>query len=446
MTVDLSAYMDWVVSRNPGEAGFHQAVHEMARIAVPYVNDNPVLEEIRALERLTEPDRTVSFRVTWETDGGEVRVNRGFRVQFNNAIGPYRGGIRFHPSVNQNVLKRLGFEQVFKNSLTGLAMGGAKGGADFDPKGCSRHEIMRFCQNFALQLGRHIGADRDIPTGDIGVGAREIGYMAGQYKRITGLFDGVSTGAGLEFGGAPTRSEATGHGAVYFLEHMMNHKDDGIDGKTAVISGSGAVALHAAEKLLHRGGRPITLSDSGGFIHDPDGFTQEKIDWVKRHKARRGARISAYVAEFGGAFHAGRRPWGVPCEIALPCATQDELSGAEADILLGNGCAAVCEGANMPCDAGAVGAFRSARILYAPGKAANAGGVGMSGLGMSQGSAGLHRSEDDRGAALERIMADIHGACVAQGAEPDGHVDYTRGANIVGFRKVADAMLAFGVV
>jgi len=445
-SINLSDFMDWVVSRNPAEEVFHQAVHEVAETVIPFINDNPVYAKIKVLERMAEPDRTISFRVTWADDEGKVHVNRGYRVQFNNSIGPYKGGIRFHPTVNQGILKFLGFEQVFKNSLTGLPMGGGKGGADFDPKGRSQHEIMRFCQSFMTELYRHIGADTDVPAGDIGVGGREIGYMFGQYKRITNQFTGVLTGKGLEYGGSLMRPEATGYGAVYFLENMLHHKGDEIEGKTAVISGSGNVATHAAEKIMHRGGKPVTMSDSGGFIHDPDGFNEEKIDWIKRHKSQRGARISAYVDEFGGTYHEGQRPWGVPCEIAMPCATQNEMNGDEARTLLSNGCMAVSEGANMPCDLDAISAFQAAQILYAPGKAANAGGVGMSGLEMSQNSARLHRSEDDLRQALKKIMSDIHAACVSQGTVSGDHVDYVRGANIAGFKKVADAMLAFGVV
>ncbi|MFV0476029.1 MAG: NADP-specific glutamate dehydrogenase [Pikeienuella sp.] len=446
MAINPGDFMDWVVSRNPGETEFHQAVHEVAETVIPFINDNPVYEKIKVLERMAEPDRIISFRVAWADDNGEVQVNRGYRVQFNNSIGPYKGGIRFHPSVNQGVLKFLGFEQTFKNSLTGLPMGGGKGGADFDPKGRSQHEIMRFCQSFMTELYRHIGANIDVPAGDIGVGAREIGYMFGQFKRVTNSFEGVLTGKGMEYGGSLMRPEATGYGAVYFLENMLHHIGDEIDGKTAAISGSGNVATHAAEKILHRGGKPVTMSDSGGFIHDPDGFTQEKIDWIKELKKQRGARISAYADKFGGTYHEGKRPWGVPCQLALPCATQNEMNGAEAETLLANGCIAVSEGANMPCEAEAIEAFHAARILYAPGKASNAGGVGMSGLEMSQNSARLHRTEEDLRAALKKIMADIHAACVAQGGGKDGHVDYVKGANIAGFKKVADAMLAFGVV
>ncbi len=448
--LDLDDFTNWVIARNPGEEVFHQAVHDVACSVVPCINANPDYAEAKILHRMAEPDRIVTFRVAWADDHRQVHVNRGYRVQTNNSIGPYKGGLRFHPTVNQGVLKFLGFEQTFKNSLTGLPMGGAKGGADFDPKGRSRHEIMSFCQSFMTELYRHIGPDVDVPAGDIGVGAREIGYLFGAYKRLTGSFEGVLTGKALEYGGSLMRPEATGYGAVYFLEAMLHQRDDCIEGKTAVISGAGNVATHAAEKLCHRGGKPVTLSDSGGFIHDPDGITEEKIAWVKAHKRTRGNRISAYCERFPGAsFHEGRMPWGVPCDLALPCATQNELDGDAAGTLLENGCIAVCEGANMPCTADAVRALQEARIAYAPGKASNAGGVAMSGLEMSQNSARLHRTEEDLRQALRRIMEDIHAACVEHGREEGrgegGRVDYVKGANIAGFRKVADAMLAFGV-
>lgn len=443
--LNISDFMDWVVARNPGEEVFHQAVHEVAEVIIPYIKDNHRYLDTKILHRMTEPDRAISFRVTWQADDNEIHVNRGYRVQFNNSIGPYKGGIRFHPTVNQGVLKFLGFEQVFKNSLTGLPMGGGKGGADFDPKGRSPGEVMRFCQSFMTELYRHVGADIDVPAGDIGVGGREIGYMFGQFKRITNSFEGVLTGKGIEFGGSLMRPEATGYGAVYFLENMLHHRQNSIEGKTAVISGSGNVATHAAEKILHRGGKPLTLSDSGGYIYDPEGMTQQKIDWVKKHKARRGARISDYISEFGGSFHEGERPWAVPCDLALPCATQNELNVAEAKALISNGCIAVSEGANMPCTTEAIAAFQAAKVLYAPGKASNAGGVGMSGLEMSQNSARLHRDEEDLREALMKIMSDIHEACVEEG-DHGGYVDYVRGANVAGFKKVASAMVAFGVV
>ena len=356
--------MDWIASCNPGETEFHQAVYEVAKSVIPFIQEHPVYAKIKVLERMAEPDRVISFRVVWADDNNELHVNRGYRVQFNNSIGPYKGGIRFHPSVNQSVLKFLGFEQTFKNSLTGLPMGGGKGGADFDPKGRSQHEIMKFCQSFMTELYRHIGATIDVPAGDIGVGAREIGYMFGQYKRLTNAFEGVLTGKGLEYGGSLLRPEATGYGAVYFLEDMLGHRGDAIEGKRAAISGSGNVASHAAEAILHSGGKPVTLSDSSGFVHDPDGITQEKLDWVKEHKKQRGNRIAAYTDEFPGAqFHPDARPWGVPCEVALPCATQNELSADDARQLLDNGCVGVSEGANMPCSADAVDAFPGSQDL-----------------------------------------------------------------------------------
>lgn len=445
--LNLNDFMNWVVERNPGETEFHQAVFEVAETVVPYINANPDYADAKILQRMAEPDRMIGFRVTWSDDNGEVQINRGYRIQFNNSIGPYKGGIRFHPSVNQSVLKFLGFEQTLKNSLTGLPMGGAKGGADFDPKGRSQHEIMSFCQAFMTELYRHIGADTDVPAGDIGVGAREIGYMFGAYKRMTNRFEGVLTGKALEYGGSLMRPEATGYGAVHFLEDMLSHRKDRIEGKVAVISGSGNVATHAAEQICNHGGKVLTLSDSDGFIYDPAGITEEKIDWIKTHKKRRGNRIAAYADHFRGAtFYAGRMPWGVPCDVAMPCATQNEVDLANAKTLLANGCTAVVEGANMPCTVEAVHAFQTARIAYAPGKASNAGGVAVSGLEMSQNSSRIHRTEEDLRNALRKIMDDIHAACVRYGAGEGDYVDYVKGANIAGFKKVADAMLAFGVV
>jgi glutamate dehydrogenase (NADP+) len=390
----------------------------------------------------------VYFRVVWEDDNNNIRVQRGWRVQNNNAIGPYKGGIRFHPTVTESVLKFLAFEQTFKNALTGLPMGGGKGGANFNPKGKSDSEVMRFCQSFMTELYRHIGADTDVPAGDIGVGGREIGYMFGQYKRITNEFTGVLTGKGLEYGGSLIRTEATGYGAVYFLQNMLTHLGDGVEGKTAVISGSGNVATHAAEKILQLGGKVLTLSDSEGFVHDPDGITQDKVDWVKTHKTKRRGRIADYAQEFTGAtFHAGQRPWSVPCDIALPCATQNELNGKEAEMLVANGCMAVSEGANMPTDLDGVHVFKKAQILYAPGKAANAGGVAVSGLEMSQNSARISWKEAELQQLLKDIMSGIHERCAEYGGRAGtNHIDYVRGANIAGFKKVADAMLAYGVV
>lgn len=446
VTDDLDTFMDWVTGRSPNEPEFHQAVHEVAATILPFVNANPDYKKTCVLERLTEPDRVLSFRVTWEDDNGEMHVNRGYRVQFSNAIGPYKGGIRFHPSVTLSVLKFLGFEQIFKNSLTGLPMGGGKGGADFDPKGRSDREIMRFCQAFMTNLYNFIGADRDVPAGDIGVGSREIGYMFGTYKHLTHSFSGVLTGKGMEYGGSLMRPEATGYGAVYFLENMLNAQQDELAGKVAVISGSGNVATHAAEKVLQRDGRVVTLSDSGGFIYDADGLNAEKLEWVKAHKSRPGARISDYVGKFPSAeFHANARPWSVPCNVALPCATQNELDENDAKNLVDNGCIAVSEGANMPTTDAGVKVLQGARVLYAPGKAANAGGVAMSGLEMSQNSARLHRTREELRLSLKKIMEDIHNACLQHGSGEGGYVDYVKGANIAGFKKVADAMMAFGV-
>jgi len=392
--VDLDGFIDGVKRRNPGQPEFVQAVTEVAQDIFEFIADKEDYHRYQILRRIAEPDRVISFRVVWEDDNNNIRVQRGWRVQNNNAIGPYKGGIRFHPSVNESVLKFLAFEQTFKNALTGLPMGGGKGGANFNPKGKSIHEIMRFCQSFMTELYRHIGADVDVPAGDIGVGAREIGYMFGQYKRIVNTWEGVLTGKGLEYGGSLIRTEATGYGCVYFLENMLKTRGEEVAGKQVVVSGSGNVATHAAEKVVQLGGKVLTLSDSEGFVHDPEGITQEKIDWVKAHKTKRRGRISDYAKEFTGAtFHAGKRPWGVPCDVALPCATQNELLGDDARTLVANGCIAVSEGANMPTDLDGVHAFKDARILYAPGKAANAGGVAVSGLEMSQNSARISWKE-----------------------------------------------------
>jgi glutamate dehydrogenase (NADP+) len=446
--VDLEGFIKGVERRNPGQPEFVQAVHEVAHDIFDFIQDKPLYHEYQILRRIAEPDRVVSFRVCWEDDKGNIRVQRGWRVQNNNSIGPYKGGIRFHPSVTESVLKFLAFEQTFKNSLTGLPMGGGKGGATFNPKGKSDHEVMRFCQSFMTELYRHVGADIDVPAGDIGVGAREIGYMFGQYKRITNEFTGVLTGKGLEYGGSLIRTEATGYGAVYFLQNMLEAKGNSVAGKTAVISGSGNVATHAAEKIVQLGGKVLTLSDSEGFIHDPHGISQEKIDWVKAHKTKRRGRISDYVKEYKSASFtgSGARPWGVTCDVALPCATQNELNGADAEMLVKNGCIAVAEGANMPTNLDGIAAFKKARILYAPGKAANAGGVAVSGLEMSQNSERRSWKEAELQQLLKDIMQGIHSRCLEYGKESGGYVDYVRGANIAGFKKVADAMLAYGVV
>jgi glutamate dehydrogenase (NADP+) len=446
--VDINQFIEGVKKRNPGQPEFVQAVQEVAEDVFDYIKDKEKYHEYQILRRMAEPDRVISFRVCWEDDNNNIRVQRGWRVQNNNAIGPYKGGIRFHPSVTESVLKFLAFEQTFKNSLTGLPMGGGKGGANFNPRGKSDHEVMRFCQSFMTELYRHVGADIDVPAGDIGVGAREIGFMFGQYKRITNEFTGVLTGKGLEFGGSLIRTEATGYGAVYFLQNMLKHAGNSVEGKTCVVSGSGNVATHAVEKINHLGGKVLTLSDSSGFIHDPDGIDADKLAFVKDLKGRRRGRIEEYTAEYKGAtFHEGQRPWSVICDLAMPCATQNELNGDDARTLVGNGCIAVAEGANMPTDLEGVHVFKDAKILFAPGKAANAGGVAVSGLEMSQNSARISWKEEELQKLLLDIMQGIHDSCVEYGGnDSDKHIDYVRGANIAGFVKVADAMLAYGVV
>jgi|TARA_R100001244_G_scaffold71741_2_gene57999 glutamate dehydrogenase (NADP+) len=445
--VDFPTFMEGVKKRNPGQPEFVQAVQEVAMDIFDFIEDKEAYHSAQILRRIAEPDRVVSFRVCWEDDNHCIRVQRGFRIQNNNAIGPYKGGIRFHPSVTESVLKFLAFEQTFKNALTGLPMGGGKGGANFNPKGKSDAEVMRFCQSFMTELYRHIGPDTDVPAGDIGVGGREIGYMFGQYKRITNRWEGVLTGKGLEYGGSQMRPEATGYGAVYFMENMLKHRNDAIAGKTAVISGSGNVATHAAEQITKQGGKVLTLSDSGGFIHDPDGIDQEKIDWVKHHKTHTRGRISDYTDHYTGAtFHEGKRPWSVPCDLALPCATQNELNEEEAKELVDNGVIAVSEGANMPTTLEGVHVFHDAKIMYGPGKAANAGGVAVSGLEMSQNAERISWNHERLGEMLTDLMEGIHGKCVEYGDQGDGYVDYVKGANIAGFKKVADAMLAYGVV
>ena len=443
-TTDLDRFMEGVRNRNPGETEFHQAVWEVAGSIIPWLQDKPIYQEMQILERMSEPDRVVIFRVCWEDDNGNIRVNRGYRVQFNNSIGPYKGGIRFHPTVTLSVLKFLGFEQTFKNSLTGLPMGGGKGGADFNPKGKSDNEMMRFCQSFVNELYRHIGEDTDVPAGDIGVGAREIGYMFGQYKRITNRFVGVLTGKGMEFGGSLIRTEATGYGTVYMMNNMLEHAGKSMEGKKVVISGSGNVATYACEKATQLGAKVMTLSDSSGFIHVPDGIDAEKLAFVINLKTMKRGRISEAAEEFGCEFHEGR-PWKVPCDIALPCATQNEVSGDDAELLVKNGCMGVAEGANMPTEADGIEHYLDAKILFAPSKAANAGGVAVSGLEMSQNSARISWKEEELQDLLRNIMKSIHDNCVKYGDE-GGYVNYLRGANTAGFAKVADAMIAYGVV
>ena len=446
---DLDTFIKGVEKRNPGQDEFVQAVTEVARDVYCFIADNREYQDAQIMRRIAEPDRVVSFRVCWEDDDQNIRVERGWRVQNNNAIGPYKGGIRFDESVTESVLKFLAFEQTFKNSLTGLPMGGGKGGSNFNPKGKSDAEVMRFCQSFMTELYRHIGPETDVPAGDMGVGAREIGYMFGQYKRITGRFEGVLTGKGLAYGGSQLRPEATGYGAVYFLENMLKHRDDGLEGKTVVISGAGNVAVHAAEQAIEKGAKVLTLSDSDGFVHDEDGFDQDKIDWVKDLKMNRRGRISEYADEFSSAeYHDGDTPWSVPCDVAMPCATQNELNKKAAKTLVDNGVMAVSEGANMPTTLDGVKVFQKAKIMYAPGKAANAGGVAVSGLEMSQNSERISWDTSKLSCLLNDIMCDIHDKCVEYGGgdEDKGYVNYVKGANIAGFRKVADAMLAFGVI
>ncbi len=443
---EVDQFMQGLIKRNPHEPEFHQAVQEVTESVMSLILDNQKYQDAQILERMTEPDRIVIFRVTWEADDGTVRANRAWRVQFNNAIGPYKGGLRFHPSVTQSILKFLGFEQVFKNSLTGLPMGGAKGGANFNPRGKSRSEVMRFCQSLMIELHRHIGEDTDVPAGDIGVGSREISFLFGQYKRLANRFVGTLTGKGLEFGGSAGRKEATGYGCVYFCENMFEHRGDSMVGKTVAVSGSGNVAIYAIEKSLTMGAKVVTASDSSGFIHDPNGIDQEKLAYLKDLKEERRGRIHEYAEKYPEAtFHAGERPWNVPVDIALPCATQNEISEKDAHALVQNGVLAVSEGANMPSVAEAVTIFREAKILYGPGKAANAGGVAVSGLEQSQNALRLSWSRQEVDARLQGIMHDIHHKCLEHGSD-NGYVDYVKGSNVAGFIKVADAMLAYGVV
>lgn len=436
--------MNEVASKNGGETEFLQAVEEVAEVIIPFLEDNPKYNNKMLLERMVEPERVLMFRVPWLDDNGNTQVNRGYRVEFNSAIGPYKGGLRFHPSVNLSILKFLGFEQVFKNSLTTLPMGGGKGGSDFNPKGKSDNEVMKFCQSFMTELCRHIGPNTDVPAGDIGVGGREIGYMFGQYKRIRNEFTGVLTGKGMTWGGSSIRPEATGYGNVYFAQNMLAVKGDSFSGKTVAISGSGNVAQYACEKATELGGIVVTLSDSSGFIYDADGIDAEKLAFVMELKNVKRGRIKEYADKYGCEFHEGR-PWGVNCDIVLPCATQNELNEEEARTLVSNGCMCVSEGANMPTTPEAIAVFQEAKILFAPGKASNAGGVATSGLEMSQNSLRMNWTRQEVDAKLKQIMKDIHTSCVEYGTEGD-HVDYVKGANIAGFVKVADAMLDQGVV
>ncbi|WP_114790541.1 NADP-specific glutamate dehydrogenase [Niabella yanshanensis] len=446
MNQSTNRFLDLVSKRNAGEPEFLQAVTEVAESLIPYIASQPRYKNSKILERIAEPERVVIFRVAWLDDKGEVQVNRGFRVQMNSAIGPYKGGLRFHPTVTLSVLKFLAFEQVFKNSLTGLPMGGGKGGSDFDPKGKSENEIMKFCQSFMTELYRHVGDDVDIPAGDIGVGKREIGYLFGQYKRITGTFNGVLTGKAFEWGGSLIRPEATGYGLVYFVEEMLKDREETLVGKKVLISGSGNVAQFAAEKCINHGAKVLTMSDSEGFIYDPLGIDLEKLEFIKELKNERRGRIKAYADHFGCEYHAGEKPWKIKCDIALPNATQNELALADAEMLINNGCYCVAEGANMPCTPEAVAAFNNARVLYAPGKAANAGGVAVSGLEMSQNSLRYSWGREKVDHKLKAIMTDIHHICVKYGKDEQGHINYEKGANVGGFVKVAEAMLSQGVV
>jgi len=439
--------MAGLVRRNPGETEFHQAVNEVVESVMPVVMARPDLQHAQILERMTEPDRIIIFRVTWVDDDDNFRVNRAWRVQFNNSIGPYKGGLRFHPTVNQSILKFLGFEQTFKNSLTGLPMGGAKGGSNFNPKGKSDGEIMRFCYSLMIELQRHIGDKTDVPAGDIGVGAREISFLFGQYKRLNNKFAGILTGKGLSFGGSLGRTEATGYGTVYFTENMLKHVGDTMKGKVCSVSGSGNVAIYTIQKLNEMGAKVVTASDSNGFIHDPDGITPEKWAWLRELKDVRRGRISEYAEHFDSAeYYPNTRPWGVPVDIAFACATQNELDLDDAKLLLKNGVMAVAEGANMPTTRDATHAFLDAKILFGPGKAANAGGVAVSGLEMSQNSLRISWSHEEVDTKLRDIMKNIHATCVTHATDSDGWVNYVDGANIGGFMKVAEAMLGYGAV
>ena len=446
MEAKIQAFIDSVKVRNGNEPEFIQAVSEVAETVLPFIENNPKYNNVMLLERMVEPERVIMFRVPWLDDKGDVQVNRGFRIEMNSAIGPYKGGLRFHPSVNLGILKFLAFEQVFKNSLTTLPMGGGKGGSDFNPKGKSDNEVMRFCQSFMSELFRHIGPNTDVPAGDIGVGGREIGFMFGQYKRLRNEFTGVLTGKGAAWGGSLIRPEATGYGNVYFAEQMLKTNGESFDGKTVVISGSGNVAQYACEKATELGAKVLTLSDSSGYIYDTAGIDAEKLAFVMELKNVKRGRIKAYADHFGCEFHEGARPWSVACDIALPCATQNELNAEEAKALVANGCNCVSEGANMPCTPEAIEVFDQNKILFAPGKASNAGGVAVSGLEMSQNSLRYNWTREEVDAKLHAIMVDIHTSCVAYGSDGNGYTNYVKGANVAGFVKVADAMLDQGVV
>ena len=447
MNTSIKDFISKVEKMNPNEPEFLQAVTEVAEVIIPFIEENKEYQGIKLLERMVEPERVLMFRVPWTDDRGEIQVNRGYRVEFNSSIGPYKGGLRFHPTVNLSILKFLGFEQVFKNSLTTLPMGGGKGGSDFNPKGKTDAEVMRFCQSFMTELSRHIGPNTDVPAGDIGVGGREIGFLFGQYKRLRNEFTGVLTGKGLSYGGSLIRPEATGYGNVYFAKNMLATKGDSFEGKTVVISGSGNVAQYAAEKTIEFGGKVVTLSDSGGYIYDSEGLNEEKLAFVMNLKNVKRGRISEYINHYPAAkYFAGERPWNIKCDIALPCATQNEVDKEEAQLLVDNGCFCIGEGANMPCTPEAIEVFTNNKILFSPGKASNAGGVATSGLEMSQNSLRLNWTSEEVDSKLHAIMNDIHEACVKYGKDETGYVDYVKGANIAGFVKLADAMIAQGVV
>lgn len=446
LNVKVNEFMAKVIAKNPGESEFHQAVKEVVESLMPFIDANPKYKEAKILERMAEPERVIMFRVAWVDDNGEIQINRGYRIQMSSAIGPYKGGLRLHPTVNLGILKFLAFEQVLKNSLTTLPMGGAKGGSDFDPKGKSDNEIMRFCQAFMTELSKHIGADTDVPAGDIGTGGREIGYMFGQYKKLRNEFVGVLTGKALEWGGSLIRPEATGYGSVYFAQEMLATRGDSLKGKICTVSGSGNVAQYTVEKLIELGAKAVTLSDSSGYIYDPAGIDTEKLAWVMELKNIRRGRISEYADKFGCEFVPGKTPWGVKCDCAFPSATQNEVNEDDANELIKNGCFVVSEGANMPSTPDAIEVYLKSKILYGPGKAANAGGVATSGLEMTQNSMRLPWTREEVDARLHQIMVSIHQTCVKYGTEKDGFINYVKGANIGGFIKVADAMIAQGVV
>ena len=447
MKQKIEAFLDLVRQRNGHELEFMQAVEEVAETVIPYIVNNDIYHGNNILLRMCEPERVISFRVCWADDDGEIQVNRGYRIQMNSAIGPYKGGLRFHPTVNMSILKFLAFEQVFKNSLTTLPMGGGKGGSDFDPKGKSENEIMRFCQAFMTELSRHIGPNTDIPAGDIGVGSREIGYLYGMYKKLNNEFTGVLTGKGVTWGGSLIRPEATGYGTVYFAQNMLSLKKDSFKNKNVVISGSGNVAQYAAEKAISLGAKVLTMSDSSGFIYDSNGIDMKKLEYIMNLKNVKRGRISEYVKNYPKSmFNKGEKPWSTPCDIALPCATQNELDENDAKKLVSNGCFCVSEGANMPSTKDAISIFHKSKILFAPGKASNAGGVATSGLEMTQNSLRYHWSREEVDEKLKDIMLNIHNSCIEYGKQDDGYIDYVKGANIAGFVKVADAMLAQGIV